>query len=116
MQAVEISAQWCSAAPQLKVREAHSHSPVSGEPSLPGAREENQVANDQRSGRVVGKPQHPGEPALPVFCRPAEAHSHPTAASVTSIMPPATLAPLNFAREGEKALDRLQVDKNQTLW
>lgn len=58
----------------------------------------------------------PGEPALPVSCRPAEDHSRPTAASVTSVMPPATLAPLNFAGGGGEALDRLQVDTNQTLW
>lgn len=65
---------------------------------------------------MVGEPPRPGEPALPVSCGPADAHSHPTAAPVTSIMPPATLAPLNFAEGGKKALGRLQADENQTLW
>lgn len=46
----------------------------------------------------------PGEPALPVSCRPAEDHSRPTAASVTSVMPPATLAPLNFAGGGGESI------------
>lgn len=88
---------------------------VSRDISLPGAHDKNQVANDQRSGRAVVEQPRPGEPALPVLCGPAEDHSHPAAALVTSIMPPATLAPLNFAKGGE-TLDRLQVDKSQMPW
>lgn len=102
--------------PQQRARETHSDRQSPSQASLPVAHDKNQVVNDQRSGRVVGEPLRPGEPALPVFCRPVEDHCHPTAASVTSVGPPTTRAPLNFAEGGRKALDRLQVDRNQTLW